>query len=93
MKASEIYARGNRQAYPHLSNRPQNWINRGSKEAGPWVGAILWIVETCRRLSLPVRDYLGSVLTGLADFTINRVAELTPNAWLPATNRRNPATL
>ena len=41
----------------------------------------LAIVETCRRLSLPVRDYLGSVLPGLADFPINRVAELTPTAW------------
>ena len=42
---------------------------------------ILSIVETCCRLSLPVRDYLGSVLPGLADFPINRVAELTPTAW------------
>ena len=53
----------------------------GSKEAGPRVAAILSIVETCRRLSLPVRDYLGFVLPGLADFPINRVAELTPSAW------------
>ena len=59
----------------------RNWIHLGSKEAGPRVAAILSIVETCRRLSLPVRDYLGSVLPGLADFPINRVAELTPSAW------------
>jgi len=59
----------------------KNWIHLGSKEAGPRVAAILSIVETCRRLSLPVRDYLGSVLPGLADFPINRVAELTPSAW------------
>ncbi len=59
----------------------KNWIHLGSKEAGPRVAAILSIVETCRRLSLPVRDYLGSVLPGLADFPINRVAELTPTAW------------
>jgi hypothetical protein len=43
--------------------------------------AIISIVETCRRLSLPVRDYLASVRPGLADFPINRVAELTPTAW------------
>jgi hypothetical protein len=54
---------------------------RGHTEAGPRVAAIISIVETCRRLSLPVRDYLGSVLPGLADFPINRVAELTPTAW------------
>jgi hypothetical protein len=39
----------------------------------------LW--KTCRRLSLSVRDYLGSLLPGLADFPLNRVAELTPTAW------------
>ena len=42
---------------------------------------MLCIVETCRHLSLPVRDYLGSVLPGLADFPVNRAAELTPTAW------------
>jgi transposase len=59
----------------------KNWIHLGSQEAGPRVAAIISIVETCRRLSLPIRDYLGSVLPGLADFPINRVAELTPSAW------------
>ena len=59
----------------------KNWIHVGSKEAGPRVAAIISIVETCRRLSLPLRDYLGSVLPGLADFPSTRVAELTPNAW------------
>ena len=59
----------------------KNWVHLGSKEAGPRVAAIVSIVETCRRLSLPIRDYLGSVLPGLADFAFNRVAELTPSAW------------
>ena len=59
----------------------RNWIHLGSKEAGSRVAAIVSIVETCRRLSLSLRDYLGTVLPGLADFPINRVAELTPNAW------------
>jgi transposase len=59
----------------------RNWIHLGSKEAGPRVAAIISIVETCRRLSLSLRDYLGSVLPGLANFPINRVAELTPSAW------------
>jgi len=62
-------------------HKRKNWIHVDSKEAGPRVAAILSIVETCRRLSLPVRDYLGSVLPGLADLPINRVAELTPSAW------------
>jgi transposase len=59
----------------------KNWIHLGSQEAGPRVAAIISIVETCRRLNLPLRGYLGAVLPGLADFPRNRVAELTPNAW------------
>jgi transposase len=59
----------------------KNWIHIGSEEAGPRVAAIVSIIETCRRLSIPVRDYLGSVLPGLADFPINRIGELTPGAW------------
>ena len=41
----------------------------------------LGIVETCRRLTIPIRDYLGSVLPGLADRPISQTAELTPAAW------------
>jgi hypothetical protein len=59
----------------------KNWIHIGSEEAGPCVAAIVSIVETCRRLTIPVRDYLGSVLPGLATFPINRIVELTPVTW------------
>jgi transposase len=59
----------------------RNWIHIGSEDAGPRVAAIVSIVETCRRLKIPVRDYLGSVLPGLSDFPVNRIAELTPAAW------------
>jgi transposase len=59
----------------------RNWIHIGSEEAGPRVAAIVSIVETCRRLKIPVRDYRGSVLPGLSDFPVNRIAELTPSAW------------
>jgi len=54
----------------------RNWIHIGSEQAGPRVAAIASVVETCRRLKIPIRDYLGSVLPGLADFPINRIAEL-----------------
>jgi len=59
----------------------RNWIHVGSKEAGPRVAAIISVVETCRRLKIPVREYLGAALPGLADFPISRIAELTPAAW------------
>jgi transposase len=59
----------------------RNWIHIGSKEAGPRVAAIISVVETCRRLKIPIRGYLGSVLPGLGDFPVGRIAELTPTAW------------
>jgi transposase len=60
----------------------KNWIHIGSAEAGPKVAAILSLVESCRRLGIPVRQYLAAVLPGLANLSIQRVAELTPAAWL-----------
>jgi hypothetical protein len=62
----------------------RNWIHIGSKEAGPRVAAILSVVETCRRQQVAIRDYLASVLPGLADFPISRIAERTPSAWAAA---------
>jgi transposase len=59
----------------------KNWIHIGSQQAGPRVAAILSVVESCRRLKLPVRDYLAKILPGLAGTSIRRVAELTPAAW------------
>jgi transposase len=59
----------------------KNWIHVGSRQAGPKVAAILSIVETCRRLKIPIRSYLAAVLPGIADVSIHRLAELTPTAW------------
>jgi transposase len=70
--------------------RRKNWIHIGSKQAGPRVAAILSVVESCRRLTVPVRDYLAAILPGLANTSILRVAELTPAAWIA---RHNPANL
>jgi Transposase IS66 family len=67
----------------------KNWIHIGSEEAGPRVAAIISIVESCRRLNIPIRDNLGSVLPGLANRPISQTAELTPAAW---TNRNTSAT-
>jgi hypothetical protein len=59
-----------------------NWIHIGSPQAGPKIAAILSVVESCRRLKLPVRDYLAAVLPGLADRPIQRLPDLTPAAWV-----------
>ena len=59
----------------------KNWIHVGSPKAGPKVAAILSIIETCRRLKVPARDYLSAILPGLADTAVRRLPELTPRAW------------
>jgi transposase len=59
----------------------KNWIHVGSPQAGPKVAAILSVVETCRRLQIPARQYLATVLPGLADVSIQRLHEMTPAAW------------
>ena len=45
----------------------KNWIHIGSPQAGPKVAAILSIVESCRRLKIPVRAYLAAVLPGFGE--------------------------
>ena len=59
----------------------KNWLHIGSERAGPKVAAILSVVESCRRLSISVREYLSEILPGLADYPVSRVSELTPAAW------------
>jgi transposase len=68
----------------------RNWIHVGSQQAGPKVAAILSIVESCRRLKLSIREYLGDVLPGLADLPVQRVAQLTPAAWTTAAEQKSP---
>jgi len=62
----------------------KNWLHIGSEQAGPKIAAIASIVETCRRLDINLRQYLGDILPKLGDWPINRVAELTPTAWKAA---------
>ena len=58
-----------------------NWIHLGSPQAGPKAAAILSTVESCRRLQIPIRDYLADVLPGLAQWSIQHLKDRTPAAW------------
>lgn len=62
----------------------KNWMHVGNEQAGPKIAAMFSIVETCRRLDIKLRAYLGDVLPKLADWPMTRVAELTPQAWKAA---------
>lgn len=60
----------------------KNWLHIGSPQAGPKVAAILSVVESCRRLEVPVRDYFSTILPGLADLPIRCLPDLTPAVWV-----------
>jgi transposase len=60
----------------------KNWLHVGSAQAGPKVAAILSVVESCRRLDIPVKDYLLDVMPGMSRRTKSELAQLTPARWL-----------
>jgi len=59
----------------------KNWLHVGSAQSGPKVAAILSVVESCRRLRVPVKDYLLAVLPGIGNRRLPDVAKLTPARW------------
>ena len=59
----------------------KNWLHVGSAKSGPKVAAILSVVESCRRLGLPVKDYLLTVLPGMSQRKHSEAAHLTPARW------------
>ncbi|MBI3680454.1 MAG: IS66 family transposase [Acidobacteria bacterium] len=59
----------------------KNWLHVGSVQAGPKVAAILSVVESCRRLGVPVKDYLQDVLPGMSRRKLSEVTHLTPARW------------
>jgi transposase len=59
----------------------KNWLHVGSAKSGPKVAAILSVVESCRRLGLPVKDYLLAVLPGMSRRKHSEAAHLTPAHW------------
>ncbi|WP_420239029.1 IS66 family transposase [Telmatobacter bradus] len=59
----------------------RNWLQIGSKEAGLKIAAIFSIIESCRKLGVPIRQYMADVLPGLADRSIQSLPALTPAAY------------
>ena len=66
----------------------KNWIHIGSPQAGPKVAAILSVVESCRRLQVPVRDYFSRVLPGLPISRSGAFQTLLPLCGSPGIHRR-----
>ena len=59
----------------------KNWLHVGSEKSGPKVAAILSAVESCRRLGVSAKEYLGEVLPGMANRQMSEVSMLTPARW------------
>ncbi len=62
----------------------KNWLHVGSPKAGPKVAAILSVVESCKRLRIPFKDYMLDVMPGMATRTTSEAARLTPARWAAA---------
>ncbi len=56
----------------------KNWLHVGSAQSGPKVAAILSVVESCRRLGIPVKEYLLAVLPGMARRNLSELAHSPP---------------
>ena len=67
----------------------KNWIHVGSEGAGPKVAAILSVVESCRRLGVPAREYLAGLLPGLGEVKVRELAGRTPGAWAAARQKQD----
>lgn len=59
----------------------KNWLQVGSVKAGPKVAAIGSVAESCRRLKIPITDYLLDILPGLDHRSLSEAALLTPSRW------------
>ncbi len=59
----------------------KNWLHIGSEAAGHHVAAVAYVVESCKRGGICVRQYLESVLPGLNRKLAWEVGSLTPHAW------------
>jgi len=62
----------------------KNWLHVGSAKSGLKVAAILSVVESCRRLQVPLKGYLLAVLPGMSGRKYSEVAQLTPAHWTPS---------
>ncbi len=59
----------------------KNWLHVGSPKAGPKVAAILSVVESCRRMRVPLKEYLLDILPGFDRRKVTEIAQFTPSRW------------
>jgi hypothetical protein len=62
----------------------KNWLFAGSEDGGKRAAVIYSLIGTCKLLGIEPFAYLRDVLERLPSQPADRVAELTPRAWLAA---------
>ena len=64
----------------------KNWLFVGNKAGGEAAAVIFSLVQTCRGLGIPPRDYLENVMRRLMSHPINKLSELLPDQWAKSNN-------
>src|SRR5262245_6577898 len=62
----------------------KNWLFAGSEDGGKRAAVIYSLIGTCKLLGIEPFAYLRDALERLPSHPAERVAELTPRAWLSA---------
>jgi len=69
----------------------RNWLFAGSDTGGETLARAMTIIETAKMNDLDPQAYLADVLDRIHDHKINRLAELLPWNWAPATQLHSQA--
>jgi len=69
----------------------RNWLFAGSDTGGETLARAMTIIETAKMNGLDPQAYLADVLDRIHDHKINRLADLLPWNWSPATQLHNRA--
>jgi hypothetical protein len=69
----------------------RNWLFAGSDTGGETLARAMTIIETAKMNGLDSQAYLADVLESIHDHKINRLVELLPWNWAPATQSHSQA--
>ena len=62
----------------------QNWLFFGSDGGGQTAAVLRSFLVSCQQDGMEPYAYLSDVLRRIADFPVQRIAELLPAHWKPA---------
>ena len=69
----------------------RNWLFAGSDTGGETLARAMTIIETAKMNDLDPQAYLADILDRIHDHKVNRLAELLPWNWAPATQSHSQA--